>query len=217
MDVLDRIAVVVGLQAEAKLARPLGWTVAIGGGSAAGAATAARSAVAEGAAALVSFGLAGGLDPALDPGALLVPDAVHTAGRRLPTDPALSARLGGATGHCLLGAGAIVAQADDKRRLFAETGAAAVDLESGAVAQVAAEHGLPFAVLRAVCDPAWRSLPQAALWALNAQGGIGIGRLLFSVLADLGQIPDLLALARDAAAARRALRRRVEAIRSQAR
>ncbi|HET8995148.1 MAG TPA: hypothetical protein VFN42_00635 [Acetobacteraceae bacterium] len=214
MDATDRITVVVGLQAEARLIHPLGWDVAVGGGSAAGAEAAARSAIAQGASALVSFGLAGGLDPALDPGTLLVPGSVQAAGHRLPTDPALSARLGGVTGHCLLGAAAIVAQADDKRRLFAETSAAAVDLESGAVAQVAAEHALPFAVLRAVCDPAWRSLPPAALWALNARGGIGIGRVVFSVLADFGQLPDLLALARDAAAARRALRRRVAAIRA---
>lgn len=214
MDASDRIAVVVGLQAEARLIRPLGWHIAIGGGSAAGAEAAARSAVASGATALVSFGLAGGLDPALAPGELLVPTAVLFAGRRIPTDPALSRRLGGPTTHCLLGAQDIVANATVKHRLLTETGAAAVDLESGAVAHVAEEHGLPFAALRAVCDPAWRSLPPAALWALDARGAIGVGRVLFSVLADLGQIPDLVALGRDAAAARRALRRRVQAIRA---
>lgn len=200
------------MQAEARLIRPLSWRVAIGGGSTAGAAAAARTMAESGAAALVSFGLAGGLDPALAPGTLLVPETVLAAGRRFPTDPALSRRLGGPTAHCLLGATGVVADAAGKRRLFSETGAAAVDLESGAVAQVAEDHGLPFAVLRAICDPSWSSLPPAALRALNAQGAIGIGRLLWSVLADLGQIPDLLALGRAAAAARRALRRRVAAI-----
>jgi len=212
LDAPDRIAVVVGLQAEARLIRPLGWHVAIGGGSSAGVEAAARSAVASGAAALVSFGLAGGLDPALAPGMLLVPETILSGGRRIPTDPALSRRLGGPTAHCLLGTTEVIADAGAKQRLWTATGAAAVDLESGAVAQVAEAFGLPFAVLRAVCDPAWRSLPAAALWALDAQGAIAIGRVLFSVLADLGQIPELLALSRDAAAARRALRRRVAAI-----
>lgn len=214
MNGAERTVVVVGLQAEARLVRPLGWGIAIGGGSSAGAEAAARSAVASGAAELVSFGLAGGLDPALAPGTLLVPHTVVTAGRRIFTDPTLSRRLGGPTAHCLLGAGEIVVDAGGKRRLLAETGAAAVDLESGAVAQVAQEHGLPFAVLRAVCDPAWRTLPPAALWALNGQGAISLGRVLYAVLADLGQIPDLLALGRDAAAARRSLRRRIAAIRA---
>jgi adenosylhomocysteine nucleosidase len=84
-----------------------------------------------------------------------------------------------------------------------------VDLESGAVARVALAHGLPFAVLRAVADPAERNLPPAALLALDGAGRIGILRVLGSVFGNPGQILGLLALARDAAAARRALVGRV--------
>ena len=208
----DHIAVIVGLQAEARLLAPLHWDVMIGGGTTAGARAAARSAVAAGATALVSFGLAGGLDPALRPGTLLVPDSVLTEGERLLTDIALSARLGGPSPCCLLGSDRIAVAAGEKQHLFADTGAAAVDLESGAVARVAAEQGLPFGVLRAICDPAWRTLPAAALLALDSQGVIGIGRVLRSVLARPAQIPALLALGRDAAMARAALTRRVAAI-----
>ncbi len=71
--------------------------------------------------------------------------------------------LGGATPHLVLGADAIVASVEEKRRLRQRTGAAAVDLESGAVARVAAMHSMPFAVLRAICDPAESALPPAAL------------------------------------------------------
>ncbi len=92
------------------------------------------------------------------------------------------------------------------------TGAAAVDLESGAVAGVAARHRLPFAVLRAVCDPSWRSLPAAALVALNRRGTIDGPRVLASIARHPGQLPALLALARDAARARAALVRRVREI-----
>ncbi len=68
--------IVVGLRAEAQLARRLGVPIMIGGGSAAGAEVAARRAVAAGATGLVSFGLAAGLDPSLRPGRLVVPTAV---------------------------------------------------------------------------------------------------------------------------------------------
>ncbi len=209
-----RIGIVVGLAAEARIARPLGWTVAIGGGSAQGAEAAAMRLVASGVSALVSFGLAGGLDPALRPGSVLVPDTVLHRGQRLLTDLDLSRRLGGPTADVLLGAEVIAATAEAKRRLHTQHGVSAIDLESGAMARVAAAQRLPFAVLRAVCDPAGRDLPPAALLALDHQGVIGLTALLRSLLHRPAQLPALLALAVDAARARRALVRRVASIRS---
>jgi adenosylhomocysteine nucleosidase len=210
---MPTLAVVVGLAAEARIAGRLGLPVAIGGGTASGAEVAARRLVAAGAAGLISFGLAGGLDPTLRAGALLVPAAVFVNGRSVPTNAALSRRLSDGVWGLLLGASDVVASVAAKRALFAATGAAAVDLESGAVARVAAEHGLPFAVLRAICDPAERNLPPAALIALDEHGAIGLARVLGSILAHPAQVPGLLALAADAAAARRALRNTVARIR----
>ena len=207
-----RIGVVVGLAAEARIARRLGWPVAIGGGTAAGAEAAADALVRQGCAGLISFGLAGGLDPTLRPGALIVPSAVIAGGRRYATDPNLSRRLGGATPHLLLGADAIVESVEEKRRQRGLTGAAAIDLESGAVARVASTHNVPFAVLRAICDPAERALPPAALVALDTHGGIKAWRVLASIAARPTQLPALLALAADAAAARRSLIARVKLV-----
>jgi adenosylhomocysteine nucleosidase len=204
------LGIVTGLAAEARLARPLGLVEA-GGGTPEGAEAAAGRLAARGAAGLISFGLAGGLDPSLRPGAVVVPVDVLEGARRYPTDVALSSRLGGAAGT-LLAAGHVVTEAAAKAALFATTGASAVDLESGAVARVAARHGLPFAVLRAVCDPAGRTLPAAALVALDEGGAIVVLRVALAVLRRPGQIPALIALARDAAAARRALLDRVRLI-----
>jgi adenosylhomocysteine nucleosidase len=201
--------VVVGLAAEARIARKLGHQVAIGGGGTAGAEQAARRLVAEGATALLSFGLCGGLDPVLRPGALLMPHAVLDGATRYAADSALAARFGGVTPHLLLGGTRIAATAAGKRQLREATGADAIDLESGAVARVATAAGLPFAVVRAVCDPADQDLPPAALIALDAKGAIGVTRLLASLAARPGQLPALLALARHAAAARRSLLRAV--------
>jgi adenosylhomocysteine nucleosidase len=205
----DRVGIVVGLTAEARIARTLPGRVAIGGGTAAGATAAAERLLAGGATGLISFGLAGGLDPALPPGALLVPHTVLANGDRYPTDAALSQWLGGPTPHVMLGASEVVADVTDKQRLWQTLGAAAVDLESASVARVASTHRLPFAVLRAICDPAQRSLPPAALSALDAKGAVGVWRVLASIALQPCQLPDLLRLAGDAARARSALLQRV--------
>ncbi len=203
------VALVTGLQAEARLAHHLGMAEA-GGGTQAGAEVAAERLVARGATALVSFGFAGGLDPALLPGAIVIPAEVVESGPSAPsrawrTDPALAARFGHLMPLRALSAATILATLDAKRDARAATGAAIVDLESGAVARVAARHGLPFAVVRAVCDPAGFALPPLALTALDATGRICARRILASLLRHPGQIPALLALARHAASARAAL------------
>jgi adenosylhomocysteine nucleosidase len=209
----DAIGVVVGLAAEGRIARRLGDPVAIGGGDAAGAEAAARRLVAQGANGLLSFGLCGGLDPGLHPGALLIPAAVLEAGVHYDADAALSSRFGGMTVDVLMGGAAIAASAADKRRLHAATGAAGIDLESGAVARVAHAAGLPFAVVRAVCDPAQQDLPPAALVALDGRGAIGLLRVVAAVGVRPAQLPALLRLGAHAAAARRSLLRAIETAR----
>jgi adenosylhomocysteine nucleosidase len=210
---LAKIGFVVGLTAELALLKGIRCMGGAGGGTAEGAENLATILIDEGAEALISFGLAGGLNPALAPGAILVPSAIVEGGQSYVCDPALLAWLGGANCTAMLGADAIAVTAADKQALFAATGADAIDLESGAVARVASAHGVPFAVLRAVCDPAGRDLPPAALIALDGGGKIGMLRVLASVLRRPGQVPDLLKLAGDASAARLALKARVRALR----
>ncbi len=179
----------------------------VGGGTSDCAQRVALRLAESGATALLSFGLAGGLDPALRPGDVLVPHTVLTRERRLPTDPTLRRLLGGGTAHVMLGAQRIVADPTEKQALWQATGCAAVDLESAAVAEVATDKNLPFAVLRAICDPANRALPPAALVAVGAGGAVALGHVLASLARQPGQLGAILALARDAARARRALLR----------
>ncbi len=198
-------AFITGLTAEARLLRPLGLSVFVGGGTAEGAARCAEKAIAAGASALISFGLAGGLDPSLPAGTLVCPRQVFWHGAILKTDPGLVASLGGATCESLLADEEISATRADKHALWASTHASAIDMESGAVGACAAQEGVPFAVLRAICDAATRSLPPAALAALDNAGRIGFLAVAASVLRHPGQIPGLLALAADAAHARKTL------------
>lgn len=208
----EPIGVVVGFAAEARIARRLGWPLEIAGATAAGAAAAAERLIEVGCKALVSFGLAGGLDPSHRPGDPIVPAVVIASEARYPADPRLSRLLGGPTVCALLGSDEILASVEAKRSAHHATSAAAADLESGAVARIAAMHGVPFAVLRAVCDPAGRALPPAAIAALDGRGAIGFGRIIGSIAVRPGQLPALFRLAADAAAARRSLVGRVRQI-----
>jgi adenosylhomocysteine nucleosidase len=205
------LAFVVGLKAEARL---LEGRVFIGGGDAAGAARAAIEARHAGAAALVSFGLAGGLSPLLSAGDIVVPRQVIWRGRRFAADPDLSAALGGFSCDSILAAETVVGGAAAKARLWQDLAADAVDLESGAVADAASAADMPFAVLRAVCDPAWRTLPPAASSALDGFGSISLFRVLHSLAGQPSQMGGLLALARDARRARSALINRLATIRA---
>jgi adenosylhomocysteine nucleosidase len=196
---------VVGLAAEGRIAARFGGPVQAGGGTPEGAAAAAVRLIGQGATALVSFGLAGGLDPTLRPGAVIIPSVVLADDAAWQVDVTLAERFGGLTPHTILAGSAVAADAAEKRRLHMATHAHAIDLESGAVAMIASKNGLPFVVVRAICDPAERDLPPAALIALDPDGAIGFRAVLRSVVARPSQIPGLLALARDAARARRSL------------
>ena len=198
------LGILTGLTSEARLVAGLGHVLA-GGGDRPGAVRATEALMSAGVSAVLSFGLAGGLAPDLPAGALVVPRAVLVDGQRLACDARLMAWLGGATVDLLTDAPGIIVTRSAKSALWAATGAAAVDLESGPLARAAHHAGLPFAVLRAVCDPATRDLPPAALAALDAHGGIAALRIAGSILKHPGQLPGLIALGRDTARARQTL------------
>src|SRR5260370_19693468 len=71
-------AAVTGLAAEACIVRRIGWRAVAVGGDADRTRRAIAQLIAEGASALVSFGICGGLDPALGSGALILPHAVSS-------------------------------------------------------------------------------------------------------------------------------------------
>jgi adenosylhomocysteine nucleosidase len=204
---MAHVVVACGLLAEARIAAGPGVRCVVAAGEALR--TALERAVADGASALASFGLAGGLAPMLRPGDWLIGRAVVTAGGRWASAPmwtdALAARLPQAHRIALAGSDRIIADPRDKRALYAQLGAAAVDMESHIVAQVASEHALPFAVLRVVADPAERPLPSAACLDLAPGGRVAWLALLKSLLAEPGQIPALARVAIDARSALRAL------------
>jgi hopanoid-associated phosphorylase len=173
------------------------------------------AAVARGCAGIISFGTAGGLAPDLAPGAVIIADAVEGPLGRFATDPRWSERLAAALAATPLGARlyrglmagvtAPLTGADDKAVLHRSSGALAVDMESHIAGAIAAAHGIPFAVCRAIVDPAWRTLPSAATAGLRDDGSTAIAPILRELLKQPSQLGALLRVAADASAARKAL------------
>jgi hopanoid-associated phosphorylase len=165
---------------------------------------------------VLSFGIAGGLDPALAAGDLVVATRVRGPGGAWQADMAWAAALAGATGArlgTLAGAARVVADPAAKRKLHAATGGAlAVDLESEAAAAFAAARGLPFAALRAVADTAAESVPQAAAGGLTADGRPAAARVALALLRRPGELPAVLQVARRARVALAALERAAKAL-----
>jgi hopanoid-associated phosphorylase len=162
-------------------------------------------------AGILSFGCAGALDPSLRAGDCVLASCVAGGAEALPTDPAwtqaLAARLPQARRGPLAGLDAPLAARAAKARLQQQSGALAVDMESHAAALAAQRLGLPFAALRVVLDPAWRSLPPCALAAMREDGGTDLAALLRELARAPGQLGPLTLLAADAWRARRSLRR----------
>jgi adenosylhomocysteine nucleosidase len=123
-------------------------------------ATVAAGAARQGYRGIISFGVAGGLASNLRPGDWVVASAVLESQTVRATDAAWSGKLldviAGASYAPIVGVDSPIAEPAMKRELHRMTGAAAVDMESHVVARLAAAHGLAFAAVRVIVDPADR-------------------------------------------------------------
>jgi hopanoid-associated phosphorylase len=200
------IGVVVGLAAEADIARRISNNVLCSGGRPEMAARHAQAQIEAGATSLMSIGIAGGLSPGLKPGTLIVATHIVTEKGDYPALADCAKRVRAKTG-AIYGGSRIVATAAEKAALAASTGALAVDLESGPVAREAHAAGIPFIAIRAIADPAWDDLPPAALLPLDDRGRPVLSSVLWSVLRNPGQISPLIKTGRHTKAALEALER----------
>jgi hopanoid-associated phosphorylase len=206
------VIAVAGMDFEAKIARTAGVT-AVYAAHAERLERAFEAALAQGCAGIVSFGTAGGLAPDLAPGAVILADAVEGPAGRMLTDAVWQARLA----ESLTGTGLTVrrgvlasvraplAGAADKAALHQRNGALGVDMESHLAGAWAQRQGVPFAVCRVLVDPAWRSLPRAAIVGLRDDGTTALAPILRELARDPAQLGALLRLAGDARHARRAM------------
>jgi adenosylhomocysteine nucleosidase len=169
--------------------------------------------LADGADALVSFGFAAGIAPGLRAGTLVLPHlvlaadgAIHHGDPRLRALLVTHVRAGALSEGPLADASTPLWDAEAKRALRARSDAVAADMESAALARAAAEHGIPFAVLRVIVDPAERAIPECARRALDDSGHIRASGVCRALARRPWELPALVRLAHDYASACRALR-----------
>jgi adenosylhomocysteine nucleosidase len=185
------VLIVTGLAREMKLAAGPGLAGVTSGGDT----RRLRRSLAErstpGCRAVISFGIAGGLDPDLVPGDVVVATGVIANRQRWPAHPALAESLaatllrGGINVKLadIAGVDAPLLDAKAKAAARRKTGAAAADMESHVGSEFAARHGVAFAALRIVCDPAASSMPAMVANALRPDGAVDH----YAVLAEGGR------------------------------
>jgi hopanoid-associated phosphorylase len=170
---------------------------------------------------VVSFGVAGGLDPSLKTGDVVVATEVMAGDTRFLADMALNEEMiASATLQrslmtrrrrrvvrgMLAGVERVVAASDRKAELHSETGAAAVDMESHIAAAYAAQAGIPFAALRVISDPAHRALPELAQNAIKPNGDICMRTIVRGVVRNPKTLRELVSTGIDFNRALRSLR-----------
>ena len=191
-----------------------GNLIAISGMGPQAAARAAQLLLAAGARHLLSFGLAGALDPHLAAGTVFLAESVlDEAGTAHPTCGPWRerlARVAAARGSVARGVLLSVAQpllsADAKAQARRNTGAAAVDMESFAIGAVAVRQGVDFAVARVVVDTAADAVPRSVTASTGARGEVNYARLIAAVLGAPQDLAALLRLSRRYRAAMASLR-----------
>jgi hopanoid-associated phosphorylase len=163
---------------------------------------------------VISFGVAGGLDPSLKTGDVVVATEVMAgdtrwlAGLSLTETQIASIALGRrrVVRGLLAGVEEVVAASACKAALHSETGAAAVDMESHIAAAYAAEAGIPFAALRVISDPAHRALPVVARKAIKPNGDLDLVQIMGSVVRNPRSLRALVSTGIDFNRALRSLR-----------
>lgn len=181
---------------------------------------AGRWLVRQGVAALLSVGVAGGLQPGLLPGDLIVAEKVVEQGSDGESEAwdsdgavvefAYSTLL--AEGMSVRKGSIISTQtpllsAQGKTTLYSKTNALIVDMESSAVARVAAESDLPFLALRVVSDSLERTPGQDLAGCLDQSGKIRLPLFLRNISRKPSLIPELFRTAMDFAVALSSLKR----------
>ncbi|MBK7352968.1 MAG: phosphorylase [Nitrosomonas sp.] len=212
---MSLIGIVTAMRAEAKCVTPRRlpfnemvrlregtaiWICGIGDAAARKAATGLRD---QGVSALVSLGVAGALSETLRPGDLVLPEYIQNE-QSTPVSVALAWRARikqllpshvNVSGGTLATSRQMLSSETAKRAFSKKHGACAVDMESGAIAEVAAKAGIPFVAVRAITDPLEFSPPPVLMNAVYPDGSVNIPQLVSLLLRRSININTLLQLA----------------------
>ena len=206
------LGILCGLESEAKIARLVpGALVACAAARPHKARDLARELLDQGAKRLMSFGIAGSLENAIQLGDLFVGSRVASPKGDWACDSVwgdrLMAQLPQAKRGAVYGSEFLVATVAEKNALHRATETVIVDMESQCAAEVAAEKGIPLMVLRAVCDTASMPVPPIVMASIAEDGSVNVPRALSHLLCHPSEIRDLFAVMRGTGKALNALKK----------
>src|ERR1700749_2776286 len=188
------ILAVTGMTKEAGIIGTAGVVVVVGGGDGDGLAT-KLDALHGDIQGVISIGLGGALSPLLKVGDVVIGEKIITGLKDWDCHAGWRNRLASRLAHAhqgrLFGSDVIIHEAQTKTGLYDTTGALVIDMESQVAARFAAKRNLPLAALRVISDDSTHVLPPAALVAMQPDGGISIGKVLWSIMKKPAQIPAL--------------------------
>jgi adenosylhomocysteine nucleosidase len=190
------LGILCGLESEAKIARKMPVAIVACAAARPGKARQlARGLVEQGATRLISFGIAGSLDSSVRLGDVVIGSRIASASGQWTCDESwargLAAKLPKAMRGGIYGSEKLVTTIQEKAELNNGTGCSIVDMESQCMAEVAAENGLPMAVLRAVCDDSTMPVPPFVMAAIREDGSIDVVRALMHLARHPLQAGDL--------------------------
>lgn len=175
-----------------------------------------RSLVNEGCGALLSFGVAGALSPDLSVGDIIIGlGTIDKNGNRLESAENWKSRVydglpkskGAVKEGWIYGSDLEIDTRQMKAKLFQQTGALCVDMESHRLAQIATANSIPFLAIRVISDDADRALPSSVIGVIGENGKPIISQLIKGLVRTPNQIPQLIALSKNMEIAISELRR----------
>jgi adenosylhomocysteine nucleosidase len=195
-----RVLVVVGMASEARLVAGSNVTVVVGAMRSEDLRKKLEAQNLTNVTAVISFGVAGGLNPSLKVSQLVLPRKVIYGESSLESSAELTtqiaARLSGigltANEEPILGTDKLEAGEDQMRdTAYARTGAGSIDMETHIAIDFASRHQLPFAAIRTLSDAKGDVLPPAALLPLDENGEVQYALVASSIFWNPWQIPAL--------------------------
>ena len=167
-----------------------------------------------GATSLISWGCAAALAPGINPGDLVLPTRIAcTDGTQIDTNGEWHARLSlilkgslPVYSGLLAESDRIMAREDEKRAIFATTGAIALDMESAAAARAADQFNLPFLAIRSIIDPVDVSIPPSIHAAFDENGVLNVPKMFLHSLLRPVDFVGIIRLGKHFGAAMKTLR-----------
>jgi adenosylhomocysteine nucleosidase len=135
---------------------------------------------------VLTCGFAGGLDPALAPGAVVFETDQESLGEKLQAAGAKRAKF-----FC---AGRVAVTAMEKQQLRVMTDADVVEMESEAIQSVCRERGIACATVRVISDSAGEDLPLDFNRLYRPDLSLDFGKLLWTIAKSPGKIGGLIKL-----------------------